>query len=130
VLTQKAKANLNWFVNAIFKYLQDHKARVDRKEISSSTLRNYLKPIRLYCDQMDIPIPWKKLMRGMPKGKRYANDRAPTLEEIKSILSYPDRNCIYNVLIRYTSKRLGLSEMEAHSSRTKNKNICKISMFV
>ena len=30
-------------------------------------------------------------MRGMPRGRRYANDRAPTLEEIKKVLSYPDR---------------------------------------
>jgi hypothetical protein len=31
---------------------------------------------------MDIDIPWKKLMRGMPKESKYANDRAPNLEEI------------------------------------------------
>ncbi len=40
---------------------------------------------------MDMLIPWKKLMRGMPKGRRYANDRAPTLQEIKKMLAYPDR---------------------------------------
>ena len=68
-----------------------HKGRVERKEISTATLRNYIKPIRLYCEQMDIPVPWKKLMRGMPKGRRYANDRAPTLDEIKRLLVYPDR---------------------------------------
>jgi hypothetical protein len=77
ILTQKAEADLNWLINALFKYIQNHRARVDKKEISGATLRNYVKPIRLYCDQMDIPIPWKKLMRGMPKGKRYASDRAP-----------------------------------------------------
>ena len=27
----------------------------------------------------------------MPKGKRYADDRAPTLEEIHKIIEYPDR---------------------------------------
>lgn len=26
-----------------------------------------------------------------PKGKRYANDRAPTIEEIHKIIEYPDR---------------------------------------
>ena len=30
-------------------------------------------------------------MRGMPKGRRYANDRAPTLEEIQRLTEYPDR---------------------------------------
>ena len=91
ILTQKASSDINWLVNAIFRYLQVHKGRVERKEISTATLRNYVKPIRLYCEQMDMPIPWKKLMRGMPKGRRYANDRAPTLDEIKRVLAYPDR---------------------------------------
>jgi hypothetical protein len=90
-LIQKARANPNWFVNAIFKCLHGHKTRVDRKEISSATLRNYVKPIRLYCEQMDIPIPWKKIVRGMPKGRRFANDRAPTLEGIRKVIGYPDR---------------------------------------
>jgi hypothetical protein len=40
---------------------------------------------------MDIDIPWKKLMRGMPKERKYANDRAPKLEEIIRISEYPDR---------------------------------------
>ena len=40
---------------------------------------------------MDIDVPWKKLMRGMPKERKYANDRAPKLEEIIRISEYPDR---------------------------------------
>jgi hypothetical protein len=108
ILTQKANADFNWFVNAIFKYLQGHKGRVERREISSVTLRNYVKPIKLYCEQMDIPIPWKKIMRGMPKGKRYANDRAPTLEEIKKVLSYPDRR-MRPILYTMTSSGIRLS---------------------
>jgi hypothetical protein len=27
----------------------------------------------------------------MPKGRKYANDRAPTIEEIRKIVEYPDR---------------------------------------
>ena len=27
----------------------------------------------------------------MPKGRKYANDRAPTIEEIRKMLEYPDR---------------------------------------
>ena len=67
------------------------KDRVESKEITSTTLLNYVKPIKLYCELMDMPIPCKKIIRGMPRGRRYANDRAPTLEEIKKVLSYPDR---------------------------------------
>lgn len=108
ILTQKVKTDFNWIINAIFKYIQVHKGRVERKEISSATLRNYVKPIRLYCDQMDIPIPWKKLTRGMPKGRRYANDRTPTIEEIKKILSYPDRR-IKPIIYTMSSSGIRLS---------------------
>lgn len=38
-----------------------------------------------------MPIPWKKITRGLPKGKKYADDRIPTLEEIKRVVEYPDR---------------------------------------
>ena len=108
IMTQKARADYNWLVNAIFKYLQGHKTRVEHKEISSATLRNYVKPIRLYCEQMDIPVPWKKIMRGMPKGRRYANDRAPTLHEIKKVLAYPERR-MRPILYTMTSSGIRLS---------------------
>lgn len=89
--SKKASDDINWLANSIVKYLQGHRLRVERKEITGSTLRNYIKPIKLFCEQMDIEIPWKRIVRGMPKGRRYANDRAPTLEEIRKISEYPDR---------------------------------------
>jgi integrase len=91
VFSFKAKEDTNWLVNSIVRYLQFHRQRVDRKEITGSTLRNYIKPIKLFCEQTDIEIPWKRIIRGMPRGRRYANDRAPTLEEIRKITDYPDR---------------------------------------
>lgn len=36
-------------------------------------------------------IPWSKLLRGLPSGRRYSHDRAPTIEEIRQIIEYPDR---------------------------------------
>jgi integrase len=39
----------------------------------------------------DIPIQWKKITRGLPKIRRHANDRAPTIEEIQQLCEYPDR---------------------------------------
>ena len=34
----------------------------------------------------DIPIPWKKITRGLPKIRRHADDRAPTIQEIQTTL--------------------------------------------
>ena len=39
----------------------------------------------------EILIPWKKITLGLPKGRKYADDRDPTLEEIQKIIEYPDR---------------------------------------
>lgn len=39
----------------------------------------------------DIPVTWKKISRGLPKIRRFAADRAPTIEEIQKICEYPDR---------------------------------------
>ena len=44
----------------------------------------------------------------MPKGRRYANDRAPVLEEIRMLCEYPDRRikCIVYVMAS-SGMRLG-----------------------
>ena len=73
------------------RFIQSEKDRVDRKEITGGTLRNRVKVIKRYCEVTDVTITWKKISRGLPKGKRYADDRAPTLEEIREITEYPDR---------------------------------------
>ena len=39
----------------------------------------------------DIPITWKKLTRGLPRARNYADDRIPSLDEIRKLMEYPDR---------------------------------------
>ncbi|MGI0045062.1 MAG: hypothetical protein ACRD47_15250, partial [Nitrososphaeraceae archaeon] len=38
-----------------------------------------------------IQVSWKKICRGVPRGRQAANDRAPTREEILKLVQYPDR---------------------------------------
>jgi integrase len=90
-LGQKARADSKWLTNNVIRYLQVHRQRMDRREISAATLRNYLKPIKLFCEQLEISLPLKRITRGIPRGRRYANDRVPTFEEIQKIIAYPDR---------------------------------------
>jgi len=71
--------------------MQHHLDKVNRKEITGATARNYLKSIKLFFEMADIPIAWKKITRGLPRGKSYADDRIPTIEEIQKLLEYPDR---------------------------------------
>lgn len=80
-----------WALHGIIRFMQFQRERVEREELTAATLRNFLKAIRLFCEMSDIPIAWKKIDRGLPKIRRFADDRAPTIEEIQSICEYPDR---------------------------------------
>ncbi len=91
IFAQKGRENSSWVLNNILKFVQYQKDRVDRKEITAATIRNYIKSIKLFCEMADISIPWKKITRGLPKGRKYADDRIPTLEEIRKLIEYPDR---------------------------------------
>ncbi|MFZ0513376.1 MAG: hypothetical protein WAM14_17345 [Candidatus Nitrosopolaris sp.] len=87
----RGKDNHGWAFNSILEFMQLQKERFNRKEITAGTIRNYVKSIKLFCQMADIHIPWDKITRGLPRGRRYADDRAPTLEEIKKLCQYPDR---------------------------------------
>ena len=56
----------------------------------------------------DISTAWRKITRGLPKGRKWADDRAPTLDEIRKIVEYPDRrikSIVYTMVS--TAFRLG-----------------------
>ena len=81
----------NWTFSKIIGFLQYQKERVQREEITAATLYNFVKALKLFCEMSDIPVSWKKITRGLPKVRSFANDRAPTVEEIQKMTEYPDR---------------------------------------
>jgi integrase len=87
----RARADPNYAFNSVLKFFQAKREQIDRKEMATGTVRNYLKSLKLFCDMADLQIPWAKIARGLPRAKRFADDRAPTLEEIRKIVEYPDR---------------------------------------
>lgn len=86
----KVKDN-SWIFSKVLQFMQALLDRFNRKEITGSTIRNYLKSIKLYLDIADIQIAWKKISRGLPRARNYSDDRIPTIEEIRTLLAYPDR---------------------------------------
>ncbi len=90
ILKSKEKG-AQWIFSSILKFMQFQLERVHKREITGSTVNNYLKSIKLFCEMADISIPWKKISRGLPRGKNYADDRIPTDDEIQKLLEYPDR---------------------------------------
>ena len=83
---RKGKDDSIWAFNSILKFIQFQKERFNRKEITAGTIRNYVKSIKLFCAMSDIAINWDKITRGLPKGRRYTDDRAPTLDEIQKAM--------------------------------------------
>jgi integrase len=88
---QIARQNPQLAFNNIIKFLQFQNQRVNAKEITGATVRNYVKSIKLFCEMADLPIAWKKITRGLPRGRKYADDRIPTIQELRRLIAYPDR---------------------------------------
>ncbi|MGH9951097.1 MAG: hypothetical protein ACRD5J_05680, partial [Nitrososphaeraceae archaeon] len=87
----------------IIGFILAQKERIDRAEITSGTLRNYIKAIKLFCRMNRINIAWDIISRSLPKVKQHANDRIPTLEEIRKLMEYPDRRIKPIVLVSVSS---------------------------
>jgi hypothetical protein len=87
----RARQNGRWVQDNFMRFILFQKERAKREEISESTISNYYKATKLFCEMNDLAIGWKKIARGLPVGRRAANDRAPTLEEIQKLVEYPDR---------------------------------------
>ena len=87
----QARADPIYAFNSVLKFFQSKREQIDRKEMAIGTVRNYVKSIKLFCDMADLQIPWSKITRGLPRARRFADDRAPTLQEIRKIAEYPDR---------------------------------------
>jgi integrase len=92
-LTKKARNSPQWLQDCLMKFIVYQKERVTRKEISEGTIGNYYKATKLFCEMnFDQPIVnWKKVARGMPRARKFALDRIPTMEEIRKLCEYPDR---------------------------------------
>jgi hypothetical protein len=86
-----ARADSSWVFTMVLRFLELQNTRVNNREIIGATARNYVKAIKLFCEMADLPVQWKKLTRGLPRAKNYADDRIPSVEELGRLLEYPDR---------------------------------------
>jgi site-specific recombinase XerC len=104
----KAKANPRWAEGVVLNYLLDQKERALKKEIQAITVGNVKKPVKLLLEMNDVSgINWKKISRIMPSARRYAVDRAPTIDELRFLLSNTDLR-FQAILLTMTSSGIRL----------------------
>ncbi len=99
----RSKKEPEWATSTVDSFLREVKDRVEAGEIAASTVSIYMKPLKLFCTMNDVPINWAKLSKKMPKGRHAADDRPPSLEEVRKILQYPDRRIKPVVLVMLSS---------------------------
>jgi hypothetical protein len=72
----------------------------------------------------DIVVKWRKITVGLPKERKYAEDRAPTMEEIRQLVEYPDRR-LYAIVSTMISSGIRLAAWDdlkwKHVTPFKNK---------
>jgi len=81
-----AKKNLDVASNVIAAYIKEDKKLVEQGKISSQTVPNHIKPIKVMLDSNRIPIHWKSLNKLLPRRESKSKDRAYTREEIQKML--------------------------------------------
>jgi hypothetical protein len=86
-----AKRDPRWAEDKLIQFIFAQKERVESGNISPSTVPNYYKATKLFCDMNEIVLNWKKIAKGLPRVRDVANDRAPIQDEILKLVEYPDR---------------------------------------
>jgi integrase len=108
VFCNQSKKDLRWTQYQLIQYIEYQKDWAQNGVIAESTINNYYKSIKLFCEMNDILLNWKKIAKGKPLHRNYANDRAPTIEEIKKLIDFPDRRIKVIILVMLSSGiRLG-----------------------
>ncbi|MCV0400158.1 MAG: site-specific integrase [Nitrosarchaeum sp.] len=81
-----AKKNPDLATDIIATYIKEEKKLVEAGKLSSGTLENHIKPIKVLLDANRIAIHWKSLHRLYPRKQSTTNDRAYTKTELQKML--------------------------------------------
>ena len=87
----EAKSQSGRIEKRLISFISMQNDRVQKGEITAGTVNNALKPIKILLEMNDATtINWRKIKRVIPKVRRYALDRIPTINEIQDIVEAAD----------------------------------------
>src|SRR5918997_153678 len=117
----KNKDNQSYVEECLIDYLDYQKQRVKNHQLAAATLKPLYAPLKLFCEmhRLDKSVRWKIISRGFPKSKAAANDRVPTVDELRKLLEYPDHRIkpsLHHDFKRNKARCVELSTVEARTA--------------
>ncbi|MEM3451920.1 MAG: hypothetical protein QW830_05910 [Nitrososphaerales archaeon] len=93
---ERTKANPKATERLIMPYIQKRKSN---DHVSGSTIRCLRDALKLFFEMNDLEngINWNKILKIMPHAKKVGSDRAPSIDEIRAIISNWDLR--FNVIV-------------------------------
>jgi hypothetical protein len=87
----KAKSRRHAIEKIVISFISAENNRVENREVTAGTVGNIIKAIKTFLEMNDVTsLNWKKIKRVLPKVRRYALDRVPTIDEIQNIVEAAD----------------------------------------
>ena len=86
VFVNLAKKKPELTTNIIATYIKEEKKLVESNQLSSGTLENHIKPIKVLLDANRVAIHWKSLHKLYPRKQNTTEDRAYTKQELQKML--------------------------------------------
>jgi hypothetical protein len=68
------RENHQWAEDVLIRFISYELERTKNREISESTIPNYYRATKLFCEMNDIILNWKKIARGLPRAGKSANE--------------------------------------------------------
>lgn len=90
---ERTRQDPQWATMLIMQFLVHHRERVEAGKFASGSLKQYWQAIRKFTDAfMDLrgAIDWKRIIEAMPTVENVADDRIPTLEELRKLVEHHD----------------------------------------
>jgi hypothetical protein len=86
---ERARTDAPWAERYLSDFILGEKGRVSEKtgrRVTALTILNCLEPVRRFCETNKVHLEWEELRSQLPKPRRVARDRPPSLAELRKFM--------------------------------------------